>query len=237
MDIIRQVMTGSENVESLLSLLYSLRTKHRLAQRNIPCALERRRVLSVAHHPFIVGIDYAFQTPTMAIMCLDFVMGGDLQVRCTSMMHYSVAKKGPRVLLTSDSSPSSTTQNNHGVQGQSFIEQIVLTQSTCRGQRTASLALLLSRKIGYFFLSPIMGRLRWLQLWKLRDDPVLRCLVNIVVPEASQLDHCFVIPTVPLVSHNHDHAGSDRSNPGRKTESCSRPVLHRRDHSSSSAPA
>ncbi|CAM9966990.1 unnamed protein product [Ascophyllum nodosum] len=38
-----------------------------------------RRVLSVAHHPFIVDMDYAFQTPTMAIMCLDFVTGGDLQ--------------------------------------------------------------------------------------------------------------------------------------------------------------
>ena len=43
-------------------------------------AHSRRRVLSVAHHPFIVDMDYAFQTPTMAIMCLDFVTGGDLQV-------------------------------------------------------------------------------------------------------------------------------------------------------------
>ncbi len=40
-----------------------------------------RRVLSVAHHPFIVGMDYAFQTPELGIMCLELVTGGDLQVR------------------------------------------------------------------------------------------------------------------------------------------------------------
>lgn len=39
-----------------------------------------RRVLSVAHHPFIVGMDYAFQTPELGIMCLELVTGGDLQV-------------------------------------------------------------------------------------------------------------------------------------------------------------
>ncbi|CAM9445793.1 unnamed protein product, partial [Sphacelaria rigidula] len=38
-----------------------------------------RRVLSVTHHPFIVGMDYAFQTPSLAIMCLELVTGGDLQ--------------------------------------------------------------------------------------------------------------------------------------------------------------
>ncbi|CAM9358055.1 unnamed protein product, partial [Pylaiella littoralis] len=38
-----------------------------------------RRVLSVTHHPFIVGMDYAFQTPELGIMCLELVTGGDLQ--------------------------------------------------------------------------------------------------------------------------------------------------------------
>eukprot|EP00903_Cladosiphon_okamuranus_P006169 g6066.t4 len=38
-----------------------------------------RRVLSVAHHPFIVGMDYAFQTAELGIMCLELVTGGDLQ--------------------------------------------------------------------------------------------------------------------------------------------------------------
>lgn len=38
-------------------------------------------MLSVTHHPFIVGMDYAFQTPELAIMCLELVTGGDLQVR------------------------------------------------------------------------------------------------------------------------------------------------------------
>lgn len=40
----------------------------------------QRRVLSVTHHPFIVGMDYAFQTPELGIMCLELVTGGDLQV-------------------------------------------------------------------------------------------------------------------------------------------------------------
>lgn len=162
-------------------MLYSLRTKHRSAWRNIPGALERRRVLSVAHHPFIVGIDYAFQTPTMAIMCLDFVMGGDLQVRCTSMVHYRVTKKGPRVLLACESGPSSTTRSSGERSGKSWRprpEQNMLTQSTRRGQRTTSLALLLSAKRGCFFC-PIMGRPCWLKRWKLCDDPVSRRLINI----------------------------------------------------------
>lgn len=43
-------------------------------------AVFQRRVLSVTHHPFIVGMDYAFQTPELGIMCLELVTGGDLQV-------------------------------------------------------------------------------------------------------------------------------------------------------------
>ncbi|CAM9402855.1 unnamed protein product [Chrysoparadoxa australica] len=38
-----------------------------------------RRVLSALHHPFIVGMDYAFQTESLAIMLLGLVTGGDLQ--------------------------------------------------------------------------------------------------------------------------------------------------------------
>lgn len=117
---------NEHNIEALsLPLLYSLRSKHRSAQRNILGALERRRVLSVAHHPFIVGIDYAFQTPTMAIMCLDFVTGGDLQVRCTSMIHCSGTKKGPRVLLPYDSGPSSIPCGSAGQRGESWLTNLL----------------------------------------------------------------------------------------------------------------
>ncbi|CAN0426163.1 unnamed protein product, partial [Discosporangium mesarthrocarpum] len=38
-----------------------------------------RRVFSVTHHPFIVGMDYAFQTPVLCFMLLELITGGDLQ--------------------------------------------------------------------------------------------------------------------------------------------------------------
>ncbi|KAG5189373.1 kinase-like domain-containing protein [Tribonema minus] len=38
-----------------------------------------RRVLAATYHPFIVGMNYAFQTETLAIMVLDLVTCGDLQ--------------------------------------------------------------------------------------------------------------------------------------------------------------
>jgi serine/threonine protein kinase len=39
----------------------------------------RRRVLAATHHPFIVGMNYAFQTDALAVLVLDLVTGGDLQ--------------------------------------------------------------------------------------------------------------------------------------------------------------
>lgn len=41
----------------------------------------------MTHHPFIVGMDYAFQTPELGIMCLELVTGGDLQVRTLRHTH------------------------------------------------------------------------------------------------------------------------------------------------------
>ncbi|CAM9745343.1 unnamed protein product, partial [Phaeothamnion confervicola] len=38
-----------------------------------------RRVFAATRHPFIVGMDYAFQTDSLAVMVLDLVTGGDLQ--------------------------------------------------------------------------------------------------------------------------------------------------------------
>lgn len=46
-----------------------------------------RRVLSCMHHPFIVGIHYAFQTETLAIMVLDLVTGGDLLMALKTSNH------------------------------------------------------------------------------------------------------------------------------------------------------
>ncbi|PVU98601.1 hypothetical protein BB559_001428 [Furculomyces boomerangus] len=40
--------------------------------------LERQVLKQVVHHPFLVGLEYAFQTSTKLYFCLDYVNGGEL---------------------------------------------------------------------------------------------------------------------------------------------------------------
>ena len=44
--------------------------------------LAERNVLAKCRHPYILELDYAFQTPSHAVLVTGLVSGGDLQVTC-----------------------------------------------------------------------------------------------------------------------------------------------------------
>ena len=48
-----------------------------------------KNAFALLHHPFIVNMDYAFHTDSLAIMVLDLATGGDLRDRLT---HYKGGK-------------------------------------------------------------------------------------------------------------------------------------------------
>eukprot|EP01034_Spumella_vulgaris_P024697 gene24697-31071_t len=60
----------------------SLLETYRDSPRDLVC---ERQAFSVCQHPFIVNLDYAFQTDTLAIMVLGLATAGDLHIaQCTS---------------------------------------------------------------------------------------------------------------------------------------------------------
>jgi len=53
--------------------------KKAIMQHNlVKYALTERNVLSVTNHPFIVKLNFAFQTPDKLFLILDYCPGGDL---------------------------------------------------------------------------------------------------------------------------------------------------------------
>ena len=61
--------------------LYAMKvlTKHKILGNNlVRYAKTERDVLSYTKHPFIVGLNYAFQTETKLFLILEFCPGGDL---------------------------------------------------------------------------------------------------------------------------------------------------------------
>ena len=55
-----------------------LQKKKIMAQNLIKYAVTERNVLSITKHPFIVGLNYAFQTKDKLFLILDYCPGGDL---------------------------------------------------------------------------------------------------------------------------------------------------------------
>lgn len=55
-----------------------LSKSHLMQRKQIEHTRTERRVLSVASHPFIVGLHYAFQTPAKLYFVLDYCPGGEL---------------------------------------------------------------------------------------------------------------------------------------------------------------
>jgi serine/threonine protein kinase len=55
-----------------------LSKSHLVKRKQIEHTRTERRVLSVASHPFIVGLHYAFQTPSKLYFVLDYCPGGEL---------------------------------------------------------------------------------------------------------------------------------------------------------------
>ena len=49
-----------------------------LGQNLVKYAITERNVLSITKHPFIVGLNYAFQTKDKLFLILDYCPGGDL---------------------------------------------------------------------------------------------------------------------------------------------------------------
>lgn len=49
-----------------------------LQQDKMLSAITERNVLSQTYHPFIINVDYAFQSPTAFYFCMEYMKGGDL---------------------------------------------------------------------------------------------------------------------------------------------------------------
>ena len=64
--------------------------KSRIAEQNIfKYAMTERNVLSIIHNPFIVGLNYAFQTTEKLFLLLDYCPGGDLAEHLQNQTRFS----------------------------------------------------------------------------------------------------------------------------------------------------
>jgi len=55
-----------------------LNKKQILGQNLVKYAKTERDVMTMTHHPFIVGLKYAFQTPEKLFLLLDYAPGGNM---------------------------------------------------------------------------------------------------------------------------------------------------------------
>jgi len=70
--LVEQQSTGKEYAMKVLN-------KEKILEHNLErYVLTERNVLSCIRHPFIVGLNYAFQTPEKLLLILDYCPGGDL---------------------------------------------------------------------------------------------------------------------------------------------------------------
>ncbi|CAG9316372.1 unnamed protein product [Blepharisma stoltei] len=69
-----------------------LRKDRIMAQNLIKYALTERNVMSYVKHPFIVSLNYAFQTPEKLFLILDYCPGGDLGLMLTKEKRFSEEK-------------------------------------------------------------------------------------------------------------------------------------------------
>ena len=72
--------------------LYAMKVldKSRIAEQNIfKYAMTERNVLSIIHNPFIVGLNYAFQTNEKLFLLLDYCPGGDLAEHLQNQTRFS----------------------------------------------------------------------------------------------------------------------------------------------------
>lgn len=73
-----EVYLVSKSNSKKLYAMKVLRKSQIMAQNLIKYALTERNVLTIAHHPFIVKLNYAFQTNDLMFLILDYAPGGDL---------------------------------------------------------------------------------------------------------------------------------------------------------------
>ena len=67
--------------------------KNRIAKQNIfKYAMTERNVLSIVHNPFIVKLNYAFQTNEKLFLLLDYCPGGDLAEQLQLQTRFSEEK-------------------------------------------------------------------------------------------------------------------------------------------------
>lgn len=52
-----------------------------LKQNMIKYAIAERNILTLAHHPFIVNMEHAFQTPERLFLVMEYCPGGDLGMK------------------------------------------------------------------------------------------------------------------------------------------------------------
>ena len=68
-----------EKISSSQYYAMKVLSKQRIVENNlVRYALTERNVMSVADHPFIVGLNFAFQTTDKLFLILDYCPGGDL---------------------------------------------------------------------------------------------------------------------------------------------------------------
>ena len=75
--------------------LYAMKVldKDRIMAQNIfKYAMTERNILSLTSHPFIVKLNYAFQTNEKLFLLLDYCPGGDLAEQLSLQSHFSEAK-------------------------------------------------------------------------------------------------------------------------------------------------
>ena len=73
-----EVYLVRKNSTGILYAMKILNKNRIMAQNLVRYARAERNILSYSQHPFIVGLNFAFQTSTKLFLLLDYAPGGDM---------------------------------------------------------------------------------------------------------------------------------------------------------------